>query len=316
MPRSSYVARDRRRGVQTRSAAGAGGRHRPRCGTRTTSAAGRAAASTSTTKLRMAGQGLGGMACQFRARARSWIATLDCSTQTRPRARKTGRGVAFGQRRRQSVRRAVRHRDRRRRFRRLRARQPPERGPRAPRLPGRGGARGSIAAHPYSRRDSRHDSAAPGELGVRDRAAGRARRPSRLPAARPRARRFELHQRDDLHARPPLGLRRLGGARKSGLGLRGRAAGLSTLRGPAARGGCLSRQRRGTDGRRSREPGGGVPGLRRVRRARGPCAQSGLQRREPGRGRPLPGDAAPRAPLQRGSRVPAARRSRARTSPC
>jgi alkanesulfonate monooxygenase SsuD/methylene tetrahydromethanopterin reductase-like flavin-dependent oxidoreductase (luciferase family) len=48
------------------------------------------------------------------------------------------------------------------------------------------------------------------ELGLRDRAAARAERPARLPAARPRARWLQLDQRHDLRARPPQRLRPLG----------------------------------------------------------------------------------------------------------
>ena len=59
--------------------------------------------------------------------------------------------------------------------------------------------------------------------------------PAQLPAARPRARRLELAQRDDLHPRQPRRLRRVGGAGPRGLGLRRRPAVLQARRGQRAR---------------------------------------------------------------------------------
>ena len=67
------------------------------------------------------------------------------------------------------------------------------------------------------------------QLRLRDRPAGGVRRAQGLSAARPGPRRQQPHQRDDLHARPAAGLRRLGGARLQGLGLDGRAALLQAL---------------------------------------------------------------------------------------
>ena len=78
----------------------------------------------------------------------------------------------------------------------------------------------------------------PRQLDVPDGAGGDARRPRRLLAARPRARRLEHDQRHGLHARPAPRLRRLARPGQPGVGLGGRAALL-----PPARNLCRRRQR-------------------------------------------------------------------------
>ena len=89
-------------------------------------------------------------------------------------------------------------------------------------------------------------------LGAVQRARAGSGRPPQLPASRPRARRLELAQRDDLHPRPPRRLRRVGGHGPRGLGLRGRPAVLQARRGQRARAEPLPRRRRPAE--RQRQP--------------------------------------------------------------
>ena len=154
---------------------------------------------------------------------------------------------------------------------------------------------------------SRHAADAPGELGVPDRAAGRARRPARLPAARARARRLELHQRDDLHARAPRRTTTTGPRSAIRAGPTTTCCRCSDAPRTSSAGRMpVPRQRRRTDGLGSREPGRRRPApSSNPRCARAWRANPDFNGATPGRGGALPGHAAPRPPLQRGRRLPA-----------
>ena len=130
-------------------------------------------------------------------------------------------------------------------------------------------------------------------------------------AAREGARRVERAQRDDLRARPPRRLRRLGSARERRLGLRRRPAALQALGGLRPRGGRVPRRRRAPVGDHALRaaPGdrggrGGGPGGRRP-------VQRRLERRRARRRRLLPAEHPGRsAPRCRGG-LPASRARRA-----
>ena len=129
--------------------------------------------------------------------------------------------------------------------------------------------------------------------------------PAPVPAARQGGRRIGLDQRDDLPARQPRRLRRLGGRRGHGLELRRGPALLQALRGQRARRGRVPRRRRAAQ--RVGQPLADPAGRHHARgeRARGARLHPGLQRRAPGWRGALPEHAAQRtAPLDRG-RVPA-----------
>ena len=208
---------------------------------------------------------------------------------------------------RQSVPRAVRYRHRRRGFRGLRAGQPAQCRSGAQRLPDRGRTARQFSADTHTGGAARHAADAAHELGLPHGAAGWTRRATRLPAARAHARRLELDERDDLHARPSKRLRRLGGAWQRRLVLLRRSAALSPIGRPAARRGSFPRRRRGAFRFGSREPGCCVTRIRRIRSARRSAVESRLQWRKSGRRGPLPGDTAPWTPLQRRCCLPASR---------
>jgi hypothetical protein len=188
---------------------------------------------------------------------------------------------------------------RRRRQRRLGAGQPAQRRPRRLRRPAGSRAGRPQRADPLPGRPGRDGPHRPGQLVLRDHAPARAERPARLPAPGQGAGRLQLHQRDDLHPRPPQRLRRLGRRRQPRLGLGRRAALVQAGRGqrprrrrlarpgrPAARDGPVRPQPAVTPLRR-----GGAPG----RLAREP----GLQRRRIRGRRDVPGHPQERRALQR-----------------
>ena len=105
-------------------------------------------------------------------------------------------------------------------------------------------------------------------LAVRDRAAGRARRPAPGVAARQGAGRVELDQRADLHPRPAPGFRPVAPARQYRLVLRRRAPVFPPRRTPGARRRPASRRRRPA---------------RRLRSARAARIARRLHRRAPSR---------------------------------
>ena len=203
-------------------------------------------------------------------------------------------------------RRHVRLRDRGRRLGRLRAGQPPVRGPGHLRLPHRGGPAGQRGRppHPGGVLAAVQDAV---RLGLRDRAGARARRPQRLPPARPRARRLVVAQRDDLHPRQPPRLRRVARPRQPRLGLGRRPPLLQARRGQRARRLRVPRRRRPAQRLRLALD---APAGRRVRRGRrGDRARPArrLQHRRAGRRRAVPDDAAQRHALLDRRRLPAPR---------
>ena len=123
------------------------------------------------------------------------------------------------------------------------------------------------------------------QLGLPDRAAARAERPPRLPAARQGARRLELDQRHDLPARPAARLRRLGRRGQPRLVLGRRAAVLQAGRAQRARRRRLARHRRSAQREGPDDAASLRRRVRRRRQAGRPPVQSGLQRRHPGRHR-------------------------------
>ena len=141
-------------------------------------------------------------------------------------------------------------------------------------------------------------------LGPAGRGRARPRRAAALSAARQGDRRLELDQRDDLPARQPARLRRLGGRRRDGVELRRGAPVLQALRGQRARRERVSRRRRAA--RRLRQPFHEPPDRRP---ARG-CGAGGLRAdrrpdRRSARGRvAVPAHAEKRPALQRRRRVP------------
>ena len=185
----------------------------------------------------------------------------------------------------------------------MRARRTSERGP---------GCHGALAR---SRRPGHRSGASrPGDvphrvqveprLGPVRRGGARARRTPALFPPRPRDRRLELDQRDDLPAGQPRGLRRVGRAGLHRLVVRRGAAVLQALRGQRARRERVPR--RGRPPGRVREPLD-APVHRRTARGRG---RGGLRadrrpQRRPARGRvALPAHPAQRHALQRCRCVP------------
>ncbi|CAA9508329.1 MAG: Oxidoreductase, GMC family, partial [uncultured Solirubrobacterales bacterium] len=183
----------------------------------------------------------------------------------------------------------VRLRDRRRRLGRLRAGQPAERGPRR-----RGAARRGRRLR--RQRPDRHPGRLLGavsngeRLGSRHRPGAARQRPAHLPPPRQDPRRQLVAQRDDLHARQPGRLRRLGRR----LELRRAAPVLQALRGERARRERVPRRRRAAAGVRRARSLGALPGVRRQRGRGRPSRQRRLQRRRAGRRRLVPADPARR----------------------
>ena len=204
------------------------------------------------------------------------------------------RGARSRSPRSRSDARRIRLRRRRRGLGRLRGRRPAQRGPGGRGRPGRGRAERLQPGDPRAGAVLGAAEVDP-RLGLRERAGTGAERAPHLPAARPRPRRHQLDEHDALRARRGRGLRLLGAGRVRGLVVRGSAAAVQALRGQPARRVPLPRHRRPASGRGPRGSGAAHPLGRRRRRGR-PPAQRGLQRRDPGRGRRLPGDAARRAP--------------------
>ena len=135
----------------------------------------------------------------------------------------------------------VRLRDRRRRLGRLRAGQPPQRGPGRLGPAPRGRRTGHERARPPARGLLRALPDGPG-LGPLDDLRAVRERPPHLPPARPGARRLLVDQRDDLHARQPARLRRVGSRAGPGTSCcptssapRTTSAGRASSTGPAAR---------------------------------------------------------------------------------
>ncbi len=186
----------------------------------------------------------------------------------------------------------------------MRPRGAPERGP------GRQGrsARGRRSGQPSRGLHSRglpHAAEVLRRLGSLRRARAGPRRAAALPAARQDDRRLGLDERHDLPARQPRRLRRLGDRRRQGVELRRGPALLQAVRGQRPGRGCVPRRRRAAE--RVRQPLDDARDRHDARgeRARGPRLQPRLQRRTPGRRRPLPEHAAQRAPPFDGRRLPA-----------
>ncbi len=157
--------------------------------------------------------------------------------------------------------------------------------------------------HPHAGRAAVPDREPLLRLEVRDRPGAGAGRSEGLPRPRQGARRFEQHQRDDLPARQPAGLRAVGaGARPQGVGLPPLPALLQ------ADGELPGRRRRLARWRRSAQAGarsGDQPALRRVLQGHGRGRLPPHRRRQ----RLPPGGVRAVRP-QRLSRPPALRRPR------
>src|ERR687895_306564 len=119
--------------------------------------------------------------------------------------------LRFDGRRTHPFERALRLRDRGRRVRGMRARRPAVRGPVEPGARPRGGPAGLVVGrlHPHAGRARLPDRQPLLRLEVRVRARAPHGRAARVPRAREGAGRVEQHQRDDLPARQPDGLRAL-----------------------------------------------------------------------------------------------------------
>ena len=109
---------------------------------------------------------------------------------------------------------------------------------------------------------------------------------------------------DDLHPRRPPRLRPLGIPRQPWLELRRAAPLLSPLGTFRAGRIALARPRRRVERRRAAQPGADQPGVLPGRRGNGLAVQRRLQRRAPGRHRPVPRHPGQRRTL-RGARLPA-----------
>ena len=144
------------------------------------------------------------------------------------------------------------------------------------------------------------------QLGLRDGARAAPQRPAPQLAARQGARRLGLDQRPRVPARRAERLRRLGGTRRQGLGLQGRAALLQAHGAQRARRRCLSRAGRTHDHLRHQEALRQRQGVRGGVHAAPVPAQPRLQRRAHRRGRHGAAQRAQRLALLDGGGLPQA----------
>ncbi len=190
--------------------------------------------------------------------------------------------------RRRASRERIRLHRRRRRLRGLRAGRPADRRRTPPRAAARSGRHRQPFLGAGAHRLRQVLLRAARQLDVPHGIRGCARRTVGLLAARQAPRRLGRDQRDGVRARPTRGLRRVGGARQSRLGLARRAPVLPEARGQPARRDGVARCRR--TGHHRRHSCRGAPAVRSVparrHRSRDP-AQRRLQRRNPGRRRLL-----------------------------
>ena len=202
--------------------------------------------------------------------------------------------------------------DRGRRLGGLRSREPADRGSERQGPAAGGGADRQVDVDRHPRR--LHQAAEPQDLQLELRDGGRGGhgQPAHPLSARPHARRLELDQRHALRARPAARLRHLGPARQSRLVLFADPALLQEVGEFRARRRRQPRQGRPAERRRHVRHPRAVRCLHRCRGGERLSEEQGLQQRQPGRLRLLPGDDEERQTPVDGARLP---RSRPATGP-
>ena len=160
--------------------------------------------------------------------------------------------------------------------------------------------------HPHAGRADLPDRQQVLRLGLRVRARAGPERPPHLPRPGQGARRLQQHQRDDLPARQPAGLRALGGGPGHGrLGLRALPAVLQEDGDLPGRGGRVPGRRRPARAGTGAGHQPAVPGVLRRRAAGRVPADRRRERLPAGRLRRLRPEHPPRPPAQRGPGLPA-----------